>query len=120
MDIEGSIYKIMPLVKGEGRNGKEWSKQEFVIEIEDQQFPKKICFSCWGDKISSLNQIKTGDKVKISFSAESREYNERWFTDLRAYRIDKVGTQSTSSQGEEFIPPEPFDNSIPPSDDLPF
>ena len=87
LDLKGQLIKKMPLVNGEGRNGK-WEKQEFVIETEDQ-FPKKVCISLWGDKIKSLEDVSEGDKITVSVNIESREYNERWYTDVRAWRIQK-------------------------------
>jgi len=87
-EIEGKVYKIMPEQSGEGQNGT-WIKQEFVIETEGQ-FPKQVCFNAWGDKTKSIKALTVGQKVLISFEPNSREYNERWYTDLRAWKIDVI------------------------------
>lgn len=100
-EINGKISVIVDKVSGQSKNGGEWVKQEFVIDTEGQ-YPKKVCFSLWGDKINVLESLKPGDAVKISFDPESREYNDRWYTDLRAWKIES-GAQSTGNAG--FTPP---------------
>ena len=116
LEITGKLVKIMSEQTGEGKFGK-WIKQEFVIETTDQ-YPKKICFSAWGDKTDSLKQTKEGDTITVSFNPESREYSERWYTDLRAWKISKTGTTAPNKDEappftEEDIPP-------PDEEDIPF
>jgi hypothetical protein len=117
MEITGKVFKMLPLVTGQGKNG-EWRKQEFVIEIESGQFPKKVCLSLWGDKIDQA-AITEGETVKAFFDLESREYNGRWFTEARAWRVEKGNNvaQSASAVEEAFNPPLETES---PTDDLPF
>ncbi|MDB4347339.1 DUF3127 domain-containing protein [Bacteroidia bacterium] len=109
-EINGKINVIVDKVSGQSKNGGEWQKQEFVIET-DGQYPKKVCFSLWGDKINVLESLKPGDAVKVSFDPESREYNGRWYTDLRAWKIE-TGAQSSNTG---FTPPPPASNDAPAS-----
>ena len=95
LEFEGSLVKVLPEVTGQGKNGV-WVKQDFVLETEEQ-YPKKACFTAWGDKAADLKTFSLGEKLKISFSVESREYNERWYTDLKAYRIDAGGASGAST-----------------------
>ncbi len=95
LEFEGNLVKVLSEVTGQGKNGA-WVKQEFVLETEDQ-YPKKACFSAWGDKAADLKTFSLGEKLRVTFSVESREYNERWYTDLRAFRIDQVGAVGSSS-----------------------
>ncbi len=98
LEINGKLVKVMEQVTGESRNGG-WVKQEFVIETFDQ-YPKKICCSVWGDKTEQLRRFQPGDDVKVSFNLESREYNERWYTEVRAWKLDPAGAISAApSQG---------------------
>ncbi len=122
LEFEGSLIKVLPEVTGQGKNGA-WVKQDFVLETEDQ-YPKKACFTAWGDKSADLKTFSLGEKLKIQFSVESREYNERWYTDLRAIRIDTAGGGGTStasapsaSQGFASTPAVP--RPAPPVADLP-
>jgi hypothetical protein len=116
MDLSGKIIGLLPLQTGQGKNGV-WKKQEYILETQTQ-YPKKVCFSLWGDKIDE--SIKEGDLVNISFDIESREYNQRWYTEVRAWKIAKQGASGNAGsydQSGSFPPPMP-----PMSDegDLPF
>lgn len=121
LEITGKIVQIDEPVTGKSSKG-EWKKQQFIIETDDQ-FPKKICFINWNDKVS-LTHIKAGTKVTVAFNAESREFNGKWYTDLKAWKMDvESGGNSNSS-----MPPPPANlNDAPPPDyeeldegDLPF
>ena len=87
LELVGKLIKVLPEVSGQSQKGP-WSKQEFVIETLDASYPKKVCLTAWGDKVADLKQYATGDTLKATFSAESREYNDRWYTELRAFRIE--------------------------------
>ena len=95
LELEGTLIKVLPEQTGSSKNG-QWVKQDFVIETQEQ-YPKKACFSAWGDRANDLKQFALGDKLKLTFSVESREYNERWYTDLRAYRIELASEGGAAS-----------------------
>jgi hypothetical protein len=121
MEITGKVIKILPVFVGQGRNG-EWRKQEFILELETgSNFPKKLCLSVWGDKIETL-KIAEGENAKVFFDAESREYNGRWFTECRAWRVEKLTGAASDSPAGDYPPPaeSPFDSAGTPADDLPF
>ena len=116
MDITGKIIQILPEVTGEGKNGP-WRKQEFIIETFDE-YPKKVCISTWGDKID-LKSVSPNDKVKVFINLESREYNERWYTEARAWKMEQE--ESSASSYDNVPPPaEAPDFSEEETDDLPF
>ena len=123
LEITGRIVKILSAQTGAGKNGN-WVKQEFVIETSEQ-YPKKICCSAWGDKAEALKNYSTGDVVKVSFNLESREYNERWYTDVRAWKIEgataAASSSGSSSQGRKNTEEggDPF-AEVQGEDDLPF
>ncbi|MEI6436883.1 MAG: DUF3127 domain-containing protein [Bacteroidota bacterium] len=114
MEITGKVIKILPLQTGTGRNGT-WKKQDFVIETPGQ-IPRKICFSLWGDKIDQFNLIE-GDETEVSFDLESREYNSKWYTDAKAWKIVKKSAGATIPSGEE-PPPEYYPSGS--DDGMPF
>lgn len=117
IEITGKLIKKLAEQTGEGKFGK-WIKQEFVIETTDQ-YPKKVCFAAWGDKTDALKQINDGETITVSFNPESREYNERWYTDLKAWKISKAGESSAPERDKA----PPFtEEDIPPPDeeDIPF
>jgi len=86
MEIKGKIVNVLPLQQGEGKNGP-WKKQEYIIETTDK-FPRKVCFSLWGDKVDQF-VLNEGDEAEVMFDLESREYNGRWYTDVKAWKVVK-------------------------------
>ncbi len=116
MELKGKVLQILPAQTGMGKKG-QWKKQEFIVETQ-AQYPKKVCLSAWGDKIDQFN-LTAGEIVNVSVDLESREYNGRWYTEARAWKIEKGGSAPMSE-----APPvgeEPFETtSKGGSDDLPF
>ena len=96
LEIEGKIIRKLNVQTGVSQRGN-WSKQEFIIEYQEGSYPSQACFNVWGeDKVKDLERFQIGDSVKVSFNVSSREYNGRWYTDLRAWRIDAAGSQPAS------------------------
>ncbi|MBR4786694.1 MAG: DUF3127 domain-containing protein [Bacteroidales bacterium] len=114
LEITGKLIQKMQPVGGTSAKGNTWQKQEFVIETEDQ-YPRKICANLWGDKIDQLNQYNIGDLVKVSFDLESREFNGRWYTDVKAWKLERPQVGGTMPpQGGEFpYPAQPNFNPAP-------
>ena len=127
MELEGRIARKLTVQTGTSARGA-WSKQEFVLEYQEGNFPTQVCMNVWGDdKVRELDKYQVGDKVKISFNLSSREYNGRWYTDVRAWRIEPAGAQQSAPAGTQAAPmpsaplPTADDMSSPLDDsDLPF
>jgi hypothetical protein len=115
MDIKGKVIQLLPAQTGAGKKG-QWKKQDFIIETQSQ-YPKKVCLSLWGDKIDQYS-LSAGDTVNVSVELESREYNGRWYTEARAWKVEKSGSSSSNSNSP--VGEEPFSASDSNSDDLPF
>ena len=88
MQFTAKLIQILPLQTGAGKNGT-WKKQDVVVET-DGQYPKKICVSIWGDKIDE-SALQMGAVLNIDFDVESREYNGKWYTDVKAYKVEVAG-----------------------------
>lgn len=123
LEITGKLITKLPQQSGQGKNGT-WTKQDFIIETQEQ-FPKKVCISIWGDKAKDLESIAIGETMKVGINVESREFNGKWYTDVKAWRIEKQGSTQRND-----LPPMPTDENLPPfldptnkfepTDDLPF
>ena len=83
MEIKGKIIAVLEVKSGSSSSG-EWTSQDAVLETFDQ-YPKKVCFNMWKDKIVPL---QIGQEVNVSFDIESKEYNGRWFTNCRAWKVE--------------------------------
>ena len=95
LEISGTIIKVLSPQTGSGKNGT-WQKQDFIIETKDQ-YPKKVCCTAWGDKVNALKSLGEGDEVNVAINLESREYNERWYTEIKAWKIEPMSKGSSSS-----------------------
>ena len=92
LEIEGRIVSKLNVQSGTSARGA-WEKQEFIVELQEGNFPSNVCMNVWGaDKVRDLEKYQVGDRVKIAFNLSSREYNGRWYTDVRAWRIEPAGT----------------------------
>jgi hypothetical protein len=101
MQLTAKLLTVLPLQTGNGKNG-DWKKQDLIVETGDN-YPKKICVSVWGDKINPLILV-AGNELKIDFDVESREYNGRWYTDIKAWKIELVPKSKSDHVNETQIP----------------
>ena len=86
MEITGKLIKLLPEVSGTSARG-EWVRGGFVIET-DGEFPRQVAFTAFGaDKVAMVKNVPMGSYVMVSFTVESREFNEKWYTDLRCRNI---------------------------------
>ena len=86
MEIKGTIIQVMPVQSGVSKQGNAWQKKEFVIETFDN-FKTKVKFDLFGDKVGKY-PLKEGDIVTVHFDVESREFNYRWYTELKAWKVE--------------------------------
>lgn len=119
MQLNAKLIQVLPLQTGISKNG-EWKKQDIIVET-DGQYPKTICISIWGDKINP-NDLKIGNHFQIDFDIESREYNNKWYTEVKAWRINPIILTSSKTAPID-VPPTPSIVDLEDEDDendLPF
>ena len=88
MDVVGKIIQVLPAQEGVGRNGNPWKVQPYVLETLDQ-YPRKVHFEVFGEDRIKQNPCDVDQLVTVSFDIESREFNGRWYTSIRAWRIQQ-------------------------------
>lgn len=89
MEIVGKIIQVLPLQEGIGKaSGNPWKVQSYVLETQEQ-YPRKVCFEIFGEDRIRNNQCQIDDIVTVSFDLESREFNGRWYTSVRAWRVQQ-------------------------------
>lgn len=139
MELQGKVIAALPERSGVSQRG-EWKSQEFVIQYQEGQYPRHLCFNVFGaDRIQRFN-IQIGQTVLVAFDIDAREWNGRWFTDVRAYDVRQVDPnavpaanpfpaagQSPAPQAAQAVsenPAAPFppaeENAGQGADDLPF
>ena len=131
LEIEGRIRQKLAKQSGQSAKGS-WTKQDFVLEYQDGNFPAEVCFTAFGnDKVADLDKYQVGDPVKVAFNLRAREYNGRWYNDVRVWRITPAGqvtpTQQPANQTPQNHTQTPHPNygvqppqaPVPTIDDLP-
>ena len=109
LKVQGKFVKRCPEQKVEGRNG-QVSKRDFIIETDDE-YPKMMCFTLWNKNIGLIENVRTGDKLIVSFTAQSTEGNDdKWWTNMVCHKIGviryediSVGDQAKASDDIESL-----------------
>ena len=122
MEFEGVVYKILPATQGTSARG-EWKKQEVIFELP-QEFSRKICVIFF-NKESDVARLKEGATYTVSVNIESREFNGRWYTDVRAWRVQPLQPQASAPAMPDMPPfaeePQPaYSAGAGVIDDMPF
>ena len=94
MEFEGTVVSVLPVVKGTSARG-EWMKQEVIFD-QPGEFNRKVCVGFWGDKAQEAGTLRPGEVVAVSANVESREYNGRWYTEVRAWRMTRKAAGETA------------------------
>ncbi len=134
MELEGKIILDLPEEGGTSKAGNIWRKKSWVLETFSQ-YPRKVKFDTFGDRVDTL-RFEVGKSYKVSVDAESREFNGRWYTDLRAFASQEIGAPDPMDGQQPFAqqpaapfggtqpatsaPIDPFAGGANDTDDLPF
>lgn len=127
MEFTGKVIAILPPRGGVSKStGNEWKAQEYVIENHDQ-YPRKMCFDVFGaDKIAQFN-IQMGEELTVSFDIDARQWQDRWFNSIRAWKVERVSAAAAAAPAAAGAPvPPPAPTATPEftvgdaNDDLPF
>ena len=111
----GRLHKIFDTEQ----KSAQFSAREFVIEIEDGKFPQMVKFQLVQDKCGLIDSFSEGDEICVDFDLRGREWNEKYFTNLNAWRIESGATAQAAP------PAAMADNNPPPGneqdyDEIPF
>ena len=92
MEFKGRIYKVMPITEGVNRAGDKWQKQEFLFEYfehDTDRYTDKVALSIMNERIKECD-LHEGEEVTIGFGHTVREYQGRYYNDIRCYKIEKA------------------------------
>ena len=88
MEITGKIIQKLEPQSGTSKAGNAWKKQEYVLETTDSAYPRKVKFDFFGERADQY-VFEVGDVITLSYDIESREFNGRWYTDIRGFKAMK-------------------------------
>lgn len=125
MEIKGKIIVALPEQSGVSKSGNNWKKREYVLETMDT-YPRKVHFDLFGERADQY-PLNVGEVVNLSFDIESREYNGRWFTSIRGWKVDKENAAAAPAAAAHGMPPmvgqDPMGTQFTassPDEDIPF
>ena len=129
LNISGIVLNILPLQSGTSKAGNQWQKQDFILETGGQ-YPRKVCVCLFGDNVEKF-PLAVGQSVTASVDIESREFNARWYTDVRAWNVVYNAQQGATAQAptasaptaptaQPAAPATPTAQPPAAADDLPF
>lgn len=121
MEIVGKIIAVLPEQSGIAKNGNPWKVQSYVLETTEQ-YPRKVHFEVFGEDRIKQNPCAIDQLVTVSFDIESREFNGRWYTSIRAWRIVQGDTtQAAAAPAANAAPAaQPAVESLEAADVKPF
>ena len=117
-EVEGRLHKKFDTEKKSGT----FQTREFVIIVEQGQYPQHIKFQLVQDRCEIIDNIQEGSDIKVYFDLRGREWQGKYFTNLQAWRVEAgSGISKTTTTADEFpaSPPSAMDSGAA-YDDLPF
>ena len=113
MEIIGKVVRLGNLTEGTSARGP-WRKQELIIETEEQ-YPRTVCLICWTNQIEEIQKFAPGQTIKAQIEISSREFNGKWYTDVRAWRFDPVGATTAPVAAPAQPAQQPMMHQTPPA-----
>ena len=113
MEIIGKVVRLGTLTEGTSARGP-WRKQELIIETEEQ-YPRTVCLICWTNQIDEIQKFAPGQTIKAQIEISSREFNGKWYTDVRVWRFDPVGATAPAAAPTEQPALQPSMHQTPPA-----
>ena len=95
MEITGKVVRLGGLTEGTSAKGP-WRKQDLIIETDDQ-YPKTVCLTCWTNQIDEVQRMVPGQMIKAQIDISSREFNGKWYTDVRVWRFEPVAATAPAA-----------------------
>lgn len=121
----GKIIAVLPERSGTSSRGG-YRIQEYVVEETEGQYPKKMSFEVYGDKIDKF-ALQKDDVVEVYYNIDAHEYQGRWFNSIRAWSVRKFTVEKENFTRDEAKPeptPTPKESTEPKKSmdvsDLPF
>lgn len=99
MEITGTIFVVLDKKSGVSQNtGNQWQRQEFVIDHPSGSYSKKIAMTISGENVDRFADcLQVGQKVKVSYDINAREWQGRWFNEISAWNIQADNSEANKA-----------------------
>ena len=119
LEIAGKVIAVLDKRSGTSKSGNAWVTQEYVIETADM-YPKKCCFTLFGEERITACNIKIGETITAHIDIDARQWENRWFNSITAWKIDRASDAGAQAQEA----PQQTTNDVPQpgqqGEELPF
>ena len=117
MEIVGKVIQVLPLQQGTStRTGNPWTIKTFILETQEN-YPRKVAIEIFGDQRIADNPAEVDQVVTVSFDLESREFNGRWYTSVRAWKVlQGVQTTQAAAPVQPVSPAAPAAPTVAPAE----
>jgi hypothetical protein len=116
-EVEGKLHKKFETEQKSGT----FQTREFVIIVEQGQYPQYIKFQLVQDRCEIIDPIPEGSDIKVYFDLRGREWQGKYFTNLQAWRVEAAGAETRQkTASSEFPAAPPASHGDEAYDDLPF
>jgi hypothetical protein len=103
MEFEGIVLKKLPATSGTSARG-EWQRQDVIFEMP-REFNRKVCVTFF-NRPTDAESLREGQTYIVSVNIESREFNGKWYTDVRAWRVQpKQAEAAAEASMPDDMPP---------------
>jgi len=87
--VAGKLHKVFPTEQ----KTEKFQAREFVIEISESQYPQMIKFQLTQEKCELIDEYGEGEEITVHFDLRGREWNEKYFTNLNAWKLERGANQ---------------------------
>ncbi len=118
-EIEGKLHKIFDIQS----KSETFQTRDIILLVQDGNYPQYIKFQLTQDRCGLADRFKPGDEVKITFDLRGREWQDKFFTNLNAWKIDAVRSETGAAAPMPDMDSAPMpeeDSQDDPFEELPF
>ncbi len=105
--------------------GESFRVRDFVISTQDGQYENFVKFQTTQDRTSIIDDMNEGDEIKVHFDLRGRQWQDKYFTNLNAWRVEAATANNAPASAPSSGAPNDFptasnEPAIEADDDLPF
>jgi hypothetical protein len=90
-EVDGKLYRKFDTEQ----KTDSFRAREFVLEIEGQ-YPQLIKFQLTQDRCDLIDAYDEGNQLKVHFDLRGREWNDKYFTNLNAWRVEAASEDASA------------------------
>lgn len=117
-EMTGLVHKVLD----EQTFSSGFRKQDLILTNdigEESKYPKYVPFSFKKDRADLVKGLRKGQRVKVVFALEGREYQGKYYPDITGIKVEVVAQESSDVPPPAEPPPE-ADYGDAVQDDMPF